>query len=146
MAIGVSDDSYMPRRYLALATAVWIMADSKASPDSLFSGVCTILCHPVSINAYWAELQGIHALLVALAQFCVQHHITSGGMTIGCNNQGALKQAQCFHEQVPCAQPHVDLIHTILALHTRSMISLTFLYIPGHQDSLSCLEDLSPLP
>jgi len=57
-------------------------------------GVCMVSGPPSSINAYQAELQGIHALLVALEHVCSHHHITSGGVTIGCDNQGALSQAQ----------------------------------------------------
>jgi len=115
-AIGISDGLYMPHRYPALATAAWILADSSASPSLLFSGVFTVTGPLASINAYRVELQGIHALLVALEYFCEQRHIMSGGILIGCDNQRALKQAQEFHEQVPCAHPHADLICAITVL------------------------------
>jgi len=83
-----------------------------------------VQCRNDLINAYWAELQGIHPLLVALEYFCTQWHITSEGITIRCDNQkGALEQAQWFHEQVLCAQPHVDLIWAIMALCIRSKIT-----------------------
>jgi len=72
MVIGVSDGSYMPHCYPNLATAAWIIADSTASHCSLFSGICTVQGPNDLINAYWAELQGIHTLLVALEYFCSQ--------------------------------------------------------------------------
>jgi len=100
---------------------------------------------PSSINVYWVELQGIHALLVALEFFCKQHQIFSGGITIGCDNQGALHQAQQFHKHVPCSNPHVDIIRAITALHLCSQINLTFIYVPGHQDTLTWFKDLSAL-
>jgi len=114
--IGLLDGSYMPQQYPRLATAAWMLADSVASTPSLFSGVCPVSGLSASVNAYWAELQGIYALLAALKHFCIQHHITSGGLLIGCNNHGALGQAQHFHEHVPCALAHVDLIQAITTL------------------------------
>jgi len=68
------------------------------------------------INAYCAELQGIYALLVALKTFCNHYQITSDSIMIGCNNKGALRQAQWFHEHVPCAMAHANLIHVIMAI------------------------------
>jgi len=64
---------------------------------------------------------------------------------IGCDNQGALSQAQHFHEHVPCAVAHADLIWAIMALRLWSPITLTFVYVPGHQDALTHVEELSPL-
>jgi len=144
-AIGISDGSYMLRQYPALATAAWILADSGASHPSLFSGVCTVFGPPASVNAYRAELYGIYAILVALEHFCTQRQIFSGGLTIGCNNQGALSQAQHFHEHIPCTSAHADIIQAIKTLCKQSRIHLSFVYVPGHQDALSCLEDLPPL-
>jgi len=144
-AIAISDGSYMPHHYPVLATAAWIVTDGSTSMPSNFSGVCTISGPPSLINAYRAELQGLHAVLVALEQFYNHHHITSSGVTIGCDNQGALSQAQHFHEHVPCAAAHADLIRAITALRLRSPITLTFVYVPGHQDALTHLEELSSL-
>jgi len=144
-AIGISDGSYMPRRYPALATAAWILADSGASHPSLFSGVCMVPGPPTSVNAYRAELYGIYALLVALEYFCNERQIFAGGITIGCDNQGALSQAQHFQEHVPCATAHADIIRAITSLRMRSRIHLSFVYVPGHQDALSRLEDLPPM-
>jgi len=135
----------MPCRYPALASAAWILTDASATTPSNFSGICTVSGPSSVVNAYRAELQGIYALLVALETFCIQYQITSGGITIGCDNKGALSQAQWFHKHVPCAVAHADIIRTITAIRLRIHISLTFVYIPGHQDALSRIEDLSPL-
>jgi len=125
--------------------AAWILVDSSALPHLLFSGICMVMGPLDSVNAYWAELQGIHALLVALEYFCAERQITLGGITIGCDNQGALKQTQQFHKQVMCAHPHTDLIQAITVLHLCSKFLLTFQYVPGHQDALSKFKDLSLL-
>ncbi len=82
---------------------------------------------------------------MALKTFCTHYRIKSGGITIGCDNKGALSQVQQFHEHVPCAVAHADLIHAIMAIRLRMHILLTFIYVPGHQDALSRVEDLTPL-
>jgi len=81
---------------------------------------------------------------VALEQFCSFHHIDAGGILIGCDNKGAVHQAQVFHEHVPCRHPHADLLRAITALRLRSNLSLRFIYVPGHQDALIRFEDLPP--
>jgi len=98
-----------------------------------------------SLSSFWpscisqcllVELQGIYALLVTLKHFCIQCHITSGGLMISCDNQGVLSQAQHFHKHIPFASAYVDFLWLLEADH-RSIV-----YVPGHQDTLSWLEDL----
>jgi len=126
-------------------TAAWFLADASALVPSLFLGVCLVSGPPSSVKAYHAELYGIYTLLVTLDHFCSEHSINLGGVLIGCDNQGALKQAQQFNEHVPCTHPHADVIRAITALRLKSPLRLQFIYVPGHQDTLTCFEDLSPL-
>jgi len=100
----------MPHRYPNLATTAWFLADLQADPDTLFFGASPVSGPPTEINAYRAELQGIHNLLVAIEFFCAQYDIKEGGITVGCDNQGAPAQAQWFTEHVPCANAHANLI------------------------------------
>jgi len=94
----------------------WFLADSQADLDTLFFGASPVGRLPVDINAYRVELQGIYNLLVMIKFFCNQYGIDEGGITVGCNNQGALTQAQWFTEHVPCANAHADLIRAITTL------------------------------
>jgi len=116
--IGISDGLYMPCCYLTLATAAWILANLGASHPSLFSGGFTVPGPLTLINTYRAELYSIYAILVTLEYFCNECQILSGGITIGCDNQGALSQAQHFHEHISCATAHADIIRAITSLHT----------------------------
>jgi len=143
--IGISDGSFMLHQYPALASVAWLITSASASPLSNFLGVCMVSGPPSLIYAYQAKLQGIHMLLVALKHFCSYHHITSEGVTIGCDSQGALSQAQQFHEHVPCALVHTNLIQAIMALRLWAWITLTFVYVPSHQDALTQVEHLIPL-
>jgi len=45
-----------------------------------------------------------------LEQFCSLHCSEAGGVLIGCNNKGAVCQAQAFHKHVPCHNLHADLL------------------------------------
>jgi len=98
-----------------------------------------------NINTYHAELQGMHSLLIALKLFCHQHNIQSGRINIVCNNKGILQQTQSFNEYVPCSNSHANLVWAITALRLWSKLSLTFMYIPSHQDAFNQFNDLPPL-
>jgi len=104
----------MPHHYPNLTA--WFLADSQADLDSLFFGASPVGGLPADINAYQVELQGIHNLLVAIEFFCNQYGIVKGGITVGCDNQGALTQSQWFTEHVPCVNAHADLMHVITTL------------------------------
>jgi len=143
--IGLSNGSYMPHCYPNLATAAWFLAGPMAAMDSLFYKASPVCSPPLVINAYRAELQQIHNSLVAIEFICNQFSITDGGVTVGCDNQGALAQSQWYTEHVPRATAHADLIQAITALRLRSKVQLTFVYVPSHQDALECFEQLSPL-
>jgi len=74
-------------------------------PDLMFYGMVLVGGPPEQVNAYRAELQGLHSLLAVIEIFCLHHQIQSGGITIGCDNKGAISQAQCFNKYVPCSNP-----------------------------------------
>jgi len=109
-ALGISDGSYMPHRYPGLASAAWLLADPLAQKSLLFYGVTPVSGSTLQVNAYQAELYGLYSLLLALERFCSLYHITVGGVLIGCDNKGAIQQAQAFHEYVPCNTHHADLL------------------------------------
>jgi len=121
-AIALSNGSYMPHRYPHLAAAAWFLADSMANMESLFFGAAPVCGPPSTINAYWAELQGIHDLLVAIKFICNQYEISEGGLMVGCDNQGTLAQSQRYTEHIPCANAHADLIRTITNLRLWSKV------------------------
>jgi len=57
-------------------------------------GVTHVYGQIFSVNSYYAELQILHALLLSISYICMHHHIMSGSIPIGCDNQGVLHQVQ----------------------------------------------------
>jgi len=144
-ALGVSDGSHMPQQYPALATAGWILSDNICSDTSICCGVSQVPGHETSINAYRAELHGLHTLLSAIEFICTKFNITQGHVTIGCDNKGAIYQVANNYSYIPCSTKHADLICAIHNLKRRCPISLSFKYVAGHQDELARLDELPPL-
>ncbi len=140
-ALAICDGSYMPRRYPQLAAAAWIL-HSGSAPAASCHGVTQVHGHSSSINSYRAELQGLHALLLALVSLCTQHDLVSGHVTIGCDNKGVLSLMHRPRTYISGSSKHQDLLWAII--HTRRLcpLSLSFQYVAGHQDELSRFEDL----
>jgi len=73
------------------ATAAWLLEDSHFPYQALCRGIAHVSSVTNDVNAYRAELQGLHALLLAVKAVCSFHLITSGSILIGCDNVGAPK-------------------------------------------------------
>jgi len=97
-ALGLSDGSYMPKHYPNKGSAAWLLADPLLSLNNMFYGVVAVGGPGLQINTYQAKLQGLHTLLTALEWLCLHFEIYSGGIMIGCNNKGAVHQAQSFNK------------------------------------------------
>jgi len=121
------------------ATAAWLLEDSRFPHQALCHGIVHVSGVMNDVNAYHAELQGLHALLLAVKAVCSFYSITSGSILIGCNNLGALHQAEQLQELTPCSSAHADLICAIHHIR-RSLtgIIVRFQHVKGHQDD-SCL-------
>ncbi len=98
---------------------------------------------PSAINSYQAELQGLHALLLAVNHICVSHQLNSSRLTIGCDNQGVLHHVRHPSPYVPCTVKHADLVCAIHVAYHQCPIQLPFQYIiANHQYKLTCFKDL----
>jgi len=136
-AVAICDGSYMPKRYPHLAAAAWIIHPGPAASASPCYGVTQVHGAPESVNSYRAELQGLHALLLAILHICMTHHLSSGSLVIGCDNQGVLHHVRHPRPYIPSILKHADLLRAISSLRKRCPLSLTFEYVAGHQDELS---------
>jgi len=76
------------------ATAAWLLKDSCFPYQNLCHGITHVSEPPAKANAYCVELQGLHALLLAIKGLCSFHAVTSGLVIVGCSDLGALHQAQ----------------------------------------------------
>jgi len=132
------------------AMAAWLLEDSCLLHLKLCRGITHVSGLPSEANAYCAELQGLHALLLAIKGLCSFYRISTRSVIVGCDNQGTLHQAQQIQELTPCSSVHADLIHSICRI-CRSLPGTTihFQYVKGYQDdqtsasSLPCLAQLN---
>jgi len=128
------------------ATATWLLEDSLLPNHDLCWGIPHVSRPPSEANAYHAELQGLHSLLMVIKGLCSFYHITTGSIVVGCDNQGALHQAQLTPELTPCTTAHSDLIRAIRSIR-RSLpgITIHFQYVKGHQDDHTSVSSLPQL-
>jgi len=63
--LAVCDGSYQPQCSKTMAALAWLIADSR-NLSFQCHGVCKVAGPLDSINSYWAELQGMHSLLLYL--------------------------------------------------------------------------------
>jgi len=75
-----------------------VLLSGSASQYQAFYDVSSVGGPASNTNAYHAEL----SLLVALDFFCQQKQINEGGITIGCDNQGAIWQDKLFLNRFLC--------------------------------------------
>jgi len=81
-AYGVCDGLYMSEASPEYATAAWLLEDSRFPHQNL----CCSIVHVsgiIDVNAYQAELQGLHALLLAIKAICSYYSVTSGLVLVG---------------------------------------------------------------
>jgi len=145
-AHGVCDGSYMSKASPEFATAAWVLEDSLLPQHHLCWGITHISGPPSEANAYRAELQGLHSLLLAIKGLCSFHGIITSSVIVGCDNQGALHQAQQTQELMSCSSAHADLIRAIRRIVcSLPGITIHFRHVKGHQDDHSSVSSLPRL-
>jgi len=134
------------------ATTAWLLEDSHFLHQNLCHGITHVSGPPLEANAYCAVLQGLYTLLLAITGLCSFHRVTTGSVIVGCNNLGALHQAQQTHNLTHCSSVHADLIWAICRIHhLLPGTHIHFQHVKGHQDdllsasSLPCLTQLNIL-
>ncbi len=74
------------------------------------------------------------------------HRVTTGSVIVGCDNLGALHQAQQTQELTPCSSVHADLICAIhMICHLLPGVIIHFQHVKGHQDDLLSTSSLPHL-
>jgi hypothetical protein len=97
------------------------------------------------VNPYRSELQGIHALLLAVTAVCKFCNITDGKITVGCDNLGGIKRSAADWLKINQSTKHADLIRAIRRLKDSLPITIHFVHIDGHQDRQTAFENLPRL-
>jgi len=128
------------------ATAAWLLEDSCFPHQNLCHGITHVSGPLADVNTYCVEPQGLHALLLAIKGLCYFHAITSGSVVVGCNNLGALHQAQQIQELTPCSSAHAELFRAICWVHwSITGVSIHFTHVKGHQDDVLSASSLPHL-
>lgn len=133
-AVGVCDGSYMPSMDAGRAAASWVIVDSLQPHLNSCFGHTLVSGTAVAINSYRAELQGLHALLLAVEILCSFHHITEGRITIYCDNLQAVRLAKLSASQLRPNLSHLDLLRAISHMASSLPVTLSFEHVAGHQD------------
>lgn len=94
------------------------------------------------VNAYRSELQGIYSVLLALQVLTKFHQLTSGSITLYCDNEKAVELA---NQLTPFSSSlsHMDLLRSIQHLHTSLPFRVQFQHVRGHQDQIFSAWSLS---
>ena len=134
-AIAVSDGSYMPKRSTAVASAAFKLLDTVTGEccegQTLVSGT------EKEVNAYRAELQGIHADLLLILAVCSFFEIRQGSAQVYCDNEKGIMLSSKNWLQLALKTKHVDLIRAIHKLVKEIPIDIGFTHVYGHQDDAS---------
>ena len=141
--LSACDGSYMARLSTQHGAAAWVVEEQ--AMGSKARGVCQTSGTEDEVNPYRSELQGIHALLLAVKILCQLHSVTSGRLIVGCDNQGGINKASPDWLRVRQSTSHCDLIRAIRRLKDALPIEVQFVHIYGHQDRWKRLEDLPRL-
>ena len=131
-ARGVSDGSYKPKANPSLAAAAWIILDEAGSTH--VGGVVRVTGMQNETNAYRAELQGLHAMVMAVWTLCRAHNVTTGSITLGLDNERAYFKCLDQHLDPPQNMKHVDLIRAIRRIMDDVPIQIHLEHVRGHQD------------
>ena len=147
-AQGGCDGSYKAERAADLGAAAWLLEDSNKvrSPALARDSCCGVVRTSGTrdeVNAYRSELQGVHALFLAIKLLCIYHKITSGSIRLACDNKVAADLAAEDETKVSANRSHVDLIRAIRALKAELPVTIYFTHVYGHQDNSTALEHLS---
>ena len=141
-AIGVSDGSYKPNQATHLASAGWIVQDLHTKKH--IGGVLRVSGNPKETNAYRAELQGLHAMLMAITILCEFHWITQGSLVLGLDNEKGVSTSLNTYLDPQANIKHVDLIRAIRRLISEIPICIHLEHVRGHQDTKTT-RTLNPL-
>jgi hypothetical protein len=132
----------MPERSKEHGAAAWLLQVSETSPFYCI-GQCDTSGTTREVNAYRSELQGIHAILLALTVLCKAHGITSGKVTLACDNEQAVRHSNDKRLEVPSKVHHADLVRAIRRLKQDLPIEVVMQDVDGHKDKHVAFAELS---
>jgi len=129
-AIAVSDGSFKDK----FGTAACIFQDESGAGRFVVLNVAP--GGPDDQGAYRSELSGLYGIVCTLEQVCIEHSITQGAVTIGCDGEEALLRSVVYKRPVDSTYSDFDLISSIRTKIAGLPITVTGHWVEGHQDDL----------
>lgn len=129
IAKAVSDGSYLK----GSGAAGFILIGSKRKHQLKGSLVLPGSC--ATMSAYRSELGGLYGIVCLTEQLCLEHKVTKGKITIGCDGKEALWQALGNLRPISPRASDFDLVTAIRKKVSRLPITVDMRWIKGHQDS-----------
>jgi hypothetical protein len=134
----VTDGSYKDSH----GTAAWKILDL-ATPDNFIEGRCITPGTPSQQNPYRSELSGLYASVATTNAIVQFFHISSGSMTLACDNLGAIRSTSYKAEHTSPTGAQFDLV--MATQYAKSpAIQWNHQHVRGHQDDVTD-HILSPL-
>jgi Reverse transcriptase (RNA-dependent DNA polymerase) len=134
----VTDGSYKEDH----GTAAWKILDL-ANPDHSFAGQCVTPGTADQQNPYRSELSGLYASVSATNALIQFFEISSGTVTLACDNLGAIRTTSYNAEHTSPTGAQYDLVMAIQYAKSPN-IQWNHTHVLGHQDAVAD-HTLSPL-
>ena len=124
-AIALTDGSFL--RY---GSAGFCIGDSL---KSVWQGACRVPGPLKAQSAYRSELISSYSTLHMCSALCHQHYITSGSITIACDNISAGRSIQRTLYYPNPTWDHFDVLQAIFQLRHALPIKVRYKHVEGHQ-------------
>jgi hypothetical protein len=141
-----SDGSYEPE--WDFACQAWLFSDSLG--NILWSGAGPTDGNPDMLSSYRSELAGITTILFLLQQIVAYLEITSGAVTLYCDNTGAVENVFDLYPKrgiYPMLERDYDMLGTARKIWRELPITVTGKWVKGHftGDNRETQHDLNDL-
>ena len=107
----ITNGSYKPQVLKSLGAAAWRFKCGISG--AICGGECQTSGQQHEVNPYHSKLQGLHAGLSGMLAFCSFHQIWEGSLLVGCDCDGAFKQASKCALNISIRTKHADIIWAI---------------------------------
>ena len=140
-AIAVTDASVSPYTGVGASSFVITSKDLQTS----YSGSHGVPKGSEKMDSYRAELYGIFSILLTLHDIINENRITSGTITIACDNKASLNNALTYRNRTSITQGSFDILWAINDLMQDLPVKIIPQHVKAHQDQKKELNQLSLL-
>ena len=140
-AIAVTDASVSPYTGVGASSFVITSLDLQTS----YSGSHGVPKGSEKMDSYRAELYGIFSILLTLHDIINEYNITSGMITIACDNKASLNNSLLYKNRTSITQGSFDILWAIHDLLQDIPIKIIPKHVKAHQDQKKEMQQLTIL-